>query len=435
MSYFPESITHVPCTPLWRSLAHIWDEFRPNTAWCVRDGSLIDVWQDIWVPDVGRLCDQVMDPTVPFHYPIFSALMTPSGSWNLSLLSSIFPASVAHRILSIRCPVPDGGSDFCRWRWDDRLTISSAYAKCVEHTLSPHSNSWNVVWTQPIPQRIRVFLWLTFRQKLMTNSERQRRCHGTTSACPRCGSCESVLHVLRDCSKARNIWSAVFGRLLSARFYADNLDIWLLSNLRCSMPTHFSNIPWPILFASTCWHIWKSRSDSIFFGIDAPIDNTTSRVISWLRQYSFVSSAAHAQQPVRDATTSSWSAPSSPWVCLNTYGSTCLRSSYARAGDVICDCNGAWLAGFGRGIGIADAFTTELWAIYDGLSLDWQLGFEFVHVQSDCLKAISELSDTNASHSYPVLLREILSLCQRSWTIEFLWVPRAANTVADHLLK
>ncbi|KAK8609092.1 hypothetical protein V6N13_025399 [Hibiscus sabdariffa] len=333
---------------------------------------------DIWVPDVGRLCDQVMDPTVPFHYPIFSALMTPSGSWNLSLLSSIFPASVAHRILSIRCPVPDGGSDFCRWRWDDRLTISSAYAKCVEHTLSPHSNSWNV---------------------------------------------------------ARNIWSAVFGRLLSARFYADNLDIWLLSNLRCSMPTHFSNIPWPILFASTCWHIWKSRSDSIFFGIDAPIDNTTSRVISWLRQYSFVSSAAHAQQPVRDATTSSWSAPSSPWVCLNTYGSTCLRSSYARAGDVICDCNGAWLAGFGRGIGIADAFTTELWAIYDGLSLDWQLGFEFVHVQSDCLKAISELSDTNASHSYPVLLREILSLCQRSWTIEFLWVPRAANTVADHLLK
>ncbi|KAK8703779.1 hypothetical protein V6N13_047425 [Hibiscus sabdariffa] len=177
------------------------------------------------------------------------------------------------------------------------------------------------------------------------------------------------------------------------------------------------------------------QNDSIFSGIDAPINNTTSRVIAWSRQYSFVSSAAHAHQPVHDATTSSWSALSSPWVCLNIDGSACLRSSYARDGGVIRDCNGAWLAGFGRGIGIADPFTVELWAIYDGLSLAWQLGFEFVQVQSDCLKAISELSDTNASHGYPVLLRDILSLCQRSWAIEFLWVPRAANTVADHLLK
>ncbi|KAL4383428.1 hypothetical protein GQ457_15G011540 [Hibiscus cannabinus] len=130
-----------------------------------------------------------------------------------------------------------------------------------------------------------------------------------------------------------------------------------------------------------------------------------------------------------------WSAPSSPWVCLNTDGAACLHSSYAKAGGVIRDCNGFWIAGFGRGIGIADAFTAELWAIHDGLSLAWRLGFRFVQVQSDCLKVISELSDTSTAHGFSVLLRDILSLRQRNWVIQFLWVPRSANMVADSLLK
>ncbi|KAK8626083.1 hypothetical protein V6N13_133735 [Hibiscus sabdariffa] len=223
---------------------------------------------DIWVPSVGRLCDQVLDSTAPLRYLTFLDFMTPSGSWNLSLLSSIFPVSVAHRILSIRCLSPDGVSNFCRWRWDDWFTISSAYA------------------------------------------------------------------------------------------------------------------------------------------------NTASRVIAWSQHYSVVSATAHAQHTVRSVAASSWSTPSPPWFCLNTNGSVCSRSNYARSDDVIRDSNGAWIAGFGRGIGIADAFTAELWAIYDGLLLAWQLGLDLVQVQSDCSKAISALSNANAQHGHPTLLWTIHSLCQ-----------------------
>ncbi|KAK8691858.1 hypothetical protein V6N13_075353 [Hibiscus sabdariffa] len=53
----------------------------------------------------------------------------------------------------------------------------------------------------------------------------------------------------------------------------------------------------------------------------------------------------------------------------------------------------------------------------------------------DAKLAISALSDTNVRNGYPVLLTNILSLCQRSWVIEFLWVPHAANKVVDQLLK
>ncbi|KAK8575326.1 hypothetical protein V6N12_063001 [Hibiscus sabdariffa] len=140
LSYFPESITRVSCTSLWRSLVHIWDEFRTNIAWCVSDGSLVDVRTDVWGPDIGRLCEHVLDPSSLTRYPTFQILMTPSGTWDLSLLSSIFPEAVAHRMFSIRCPNPNTESDFCRWRWDDSFTIKSAYAKCIDHLWNPCSN-------------------------------------------------------------------------------------------------------------------------------------------------------------------------------------------------------------------------------------------------------------------------------------------------------
>ncbi|KAK8569001.1 hypothetical protein V6N12_007534 [Hibiscus sabdariffa] len=55
--------------------------------------------------------------------------MTPSGSWDVSLLISLFPTSVVHHILSIRCPDTSDRVDFCRWCWNSHFTVRSAYMK------------------------------------------------------------------------------------------------------------------------------------------------------------------------------------------------------------------------------------------------------------------------------------------------------------------
>ncbi|KAK8701867.1 hypothetical protein V6N13_020245 [Hibiscus sabdariffa] len=202
----------------------------------------------------GSWCDDeviLKDEAVAYYKSLFSLnQLEENASTYYSMFPDIGSSSLSHLDA---IPSPDeiyGGSNFCRWHWDDRFTISSAYAKCVEHTLPPCSSTWNV--------------------------------------------------------------------------------------------------------------IWKSQNGSIFSRFDTPVDNTASRVITWSRHYSIVSTAAHAQHTVHSATASRWSAPSPPWICLNTDGSSCFRSNYARAGGVIRDSNGAWIAGFDRGIDIADAFTTEL---------------------------------------------------------------------------
>ncbi|KAK9000673.1 hypothetical protein V6N11_081162 [Hibiscus sabdariffa] len=49
--------------------------------------------------------------------------------------------------------------------------------------LGPFSKDWAAIWTLSVPQGLRVFLWLVFRQKLMNNIERQRRHLGNNASC------------------------------------------------------------------------------------------------------------------------------------------------------------------------------------------------------------------------------------------------------------
>ncbi|KAK8483579.1 hypothetical protein V6N11_047206 [Hibiscus sabdariffa] len=121
--------------------------------------------------------------------------MTASRAWNVPLLLHIFPPTVAHHIFSIRCHEANDREDFCRWRWGPDFSIKDAYERCVLHTLEPPSTHWKVIWSLPVTQRIRVFLWLSLRQKLLTNMERNRRGLTNNAGCLRCGLDESVTHV------------------------------------------------------------------------------------------------------------------------------------------------------------------------------------------------------------------------------------------------
>ncbi|KAK9034913.1 hypothetical protein V6N11_076965 [Hibiscus sabdariffa] len=47
-------------------------------------------------------------------------------------------------------------------------------------------------------------------------------------------------------------------------------------------------MPWPTLFISTLWELWKNRNDWVFNTIMLPIAAICSRAITWARYYSGV---------------------------------------------------------------------------------------------------------------------------------------------------
>ncbi|KAL4284474.1 hypothetical protein GQ457_16G015800 [Hibiscus cannabinus] len=245
-------------------------------------------------------------------------------------------------------------------------------------------------------------------------------------------SCERATHSFSDCP---NMFPRVDANVISS-FYNGDLHTWLLLNLNSQNILAPLDVPWNILFGSVCWHIWKCRNEYVFAGSNSHPDYVALHSIIWARHY-YTSTAVPQllPSPLHDAPPCQWSPPPSPWICLNTDGGVYKSTNIAKAGGLFRDNCGNWIRGYGRCIGITDPLTAELWAIHDGLILAWELGFELLQVQSDCAKAISTLTARTGSRDSHALIRSIHSLCQRGWAVDFVWIPRAANQVADQLVK
>ncbi|KAK8566965.1 hypothetical protein V6N13_110046 [Hibiscus sabdariffa] len=186
--------------------------------------------------------------------------------------------------------------------------------------------------------------------------------------------------------------------------------------------------------------IWGSSPSapkiSFYDGIDSHPYCTAHRAIIWARHYySAISKLQRLPSSSSTASVCQWSPPPSQWVCLNTDKGVCTATKLAKTSGLLRESYGTWIRGYNHSIGIVDALTVELWAIHDGLIAAWELGFEFVRVQSNCTKAISPLSADNASRDSYALMKSIHSLCQRGWTIDFVWIPREANQATNHLNK
>ncbi|KAK8568929.1 hypothetical protein V6N12_007463 [Hibiscus sabdariffa] len=136
-----------------------------------------------------------------------------------------------------------------------------------------------------VSQRIRYFLWLTCRQKLLTNLERCKRTLTDDPLCPLCYQAEeSTLHALQDCVNFRRIWQQTVPQPLSHTFFSTSIKDWLRLNL-CSNILFYNDIPWKLVFASILWQIWKNRNDTVFTESSASVEGVLSRGIAWAKYY------------------------------------------------------------------------------------------------------------------------------------------------------
>lgn len=97
------------------------------------------------------------------------------------------------------------------WRGDDRW------------------EGWQRIWKLGVQYRVRVFVWLMTHGKLLTNIERRRRHLGANEGCVRCqGEEETVLHAVRDCVVAKELWRRLLPRGLEQEFFSLQLKEWEL---------------------------------------------------------------------------------------------------------------------------------------------------------------------------------------------------------------
>ncbi|MFQ6634012.1 hypothetical protein Gotur_012433, partial [Gossypium turneri] len=73
-----------------------------------------------------------------------------------------------------------------------------------------------------------------------------------------------MLHVLRDCPVARDIWNKLIPVGKQTRFYSKSLHEWMTGNLQNKLSIGSSKIDWPCLFGMISWHTWKNQNNFAF---------------------------------------------------------------------------------------------------------------------------------------------------------------------------
>ncbi|KAK9038428.1 hypothetical protein V6N11_023298 [Hibiscus sabdariffa] len=127
--------------------------------------------------------------------------------------------------------------------------------------------------------------------------------------------------------------------------------------------------------------------------------------------------------------------PAPDWVCLNVDASISPITGIGSIGGVLRDAAGAWICGYQKCVGKVSILQAELWSVLVGLQVVRTFDFARLQVQSDNSHAIKLLLDSSTIGNSMPLVRAIGLLRQEFWQIDFRWIPREKNMVADCLPK
>ncbi|MFQ6631975.1 hypothetical protein Gotur_008481 [Gossypium turneri] len=221
-------------------------------------------------------------------------LVNADGSWNLDMFRIWIPENTINRIVSIPLPQPSSRPNRIGWMSTSTgsFSVNSAYQRINERSWDPKDASRSISWKYKGTQRVKFFIWLAFKQKLLANMKQVRRGIGNGSLCAICGhDSKDILHAIRDCSGAKENHH----RIVS------------------------TGVEWNSLFSLIAWRIWKNRSLFIFQGMQWHASKVR-RAIPWMNN----------------------------WVQLNFDGAVKIDFGKTASGGVLRDWEGKWISGHNR---------------------------------------------------------------------------------------
>ncbi|KAK9010379.1 hypothetical protein V6N11_036890 [Hibiscus sabdariffa] len=444
-----DAISELRCTNasrLWKGLSDIWGVIKDGLCWSIRDGTATDFGNDKWLDGEGNLASRcaVNAHAVP---STVASMVAVNGDWDWNQMCQWLPADALEAIAAIKPPRPDAGADVPGWRWENNraFSVRSAYKALTADSAAPlvpiSANTiacWPRIWKLQVQQRVRVFLWLVLHQRIMTNVERKRRNLATSDVCARCQSeIETIVHVLRDCPQARQVWEAVVVPAQLATFFSLPFSDWILQCVTNVANVGTGDERWAARFATVCWLIWKQRCNTIF-------GTTTLSGSAWVR---FVVQnidgfftvldrrslqAGKASRP--SIRVLPWWPPRPGWVKANCDAAVDPRNNSAAIGGVIRDSTGSWIFGFSRKLGRCSVITAELWAMHDMLLHAWRIGFREVELETDNIEAYRIVSGCTSAFVTTLLIEDLLELMNRRWNVQLRHISRVQNVVADKLV-
>ncbi|KAA3479931.1 reverse transcriptase [Gossypium australe] len=372
----PESIMRNSCSYMWKAVAKAWPLLRSNMIWSIRDGKTVRCWKDI--PNMGPL-----NQYVPGHS-------------NIVLKTKINGMNDDRGFFGKECILfIDGG-------------VLESKRGGLEHALENSKTS----------------TCETFHLRLLTNSERVKRGIAQDVSRLLCGHIkEDILHILRDCPFAKEVWHNIIPANHLGSFFSGNISKWFFSNLQFLSINKLSVFPWACLFGIILWRIWKNHNSSIFQRNAMNSKDVISISYSWAKHFL----STHNEELASQSKQSPDYQNSGTSIFLNTDGVVHPVSGLSTAGSVIRNSKGEWILGYNRSLGECSVVTAELWGLLDGLHILQKQGYDELIIQSDNLENVISIGDRKSGDPKNSLIRRIeqILVFEENWSLNY--APRDTN--------
>ncbi|CAA0808310.1 Polynucleotidyl transferase- ribonuclease H-like superfamily protein [Striga hermonthica] len=310
-------------SPLAKALCKVWPEVVKQVRWSLGNGEKCRFWLDPWLGSIGPLIHLVS------HQPSVSNIQAPVaefiddiGNWKWDSFHGYLPSTVVMRIARTFPPRPTAGPDRIMWApsQNGQFSTSTAYQALNPSDRPPEAPLWKSIWRVQAPQRVRTFLWLAAKERLLTNEDRVRRHISGSDLCEECGEKETVLHVLRDCKCTKSLWKQLIPAGQLDDFFLLPLQQWLRRNLL--MAKLGTVLDWGSLFAFTLWSSWHCRNNRIFNNRTLSGVNRRQQVLSLMESYARACTAyRRVGATMYEVRLIHWSYPEPGWIKVNTDGS------------------------------------------------------------------------------------------------------------------
>lgn len=152
------------------------------------------------------------------------------------------------------------------------FTVKSSHGLQASWIHMMEERIWKSIWKLNVQERVKIFIWELSHSRLLTNEARWKQGLTLSGDCGSyLGIVETCLHIVRDCSKAAEVWLNMLPPSFSQKFFSLSIFEWLEWNLvGHEMSVFHKN--WAERMATLCLWIWKWRNERIFRNNSIPIE-------------------------------------------------------------------------------------------------------------------------------------------------------------------
>ena len=421
----------------WQGVLIGRDLLSSNMGWVVGNGTSIKIWYSPWLSlseqegPIGPAREEDMNLTVS------DLFQQGSNEWDDNKIQNMLP-HLKEKIVAIK-PSLSGAPDKRVWLGTKtgEYTNKTGYKAAIkirgqENILiaDQHEMDWyKSVWNLNVSPKVKLFLWKVFQNAIPVGELLAIRNVNVDIRCKHCNAPESINHLFLHCPFAKKVWEHIpVTPTVDLSGFIDLSEVWArLCSKACLPPTGLATGP---LAPWILWQIWISRNSLCFNNKQISEEETINRAIRMAKEWT------NAQEHLVKSQKKIPSCTPIPLNCslMRSDAAWRVASQLAGLGWTIRR-EGEEVASFSSDSSVNSALVAEAMAMRQAVKESWILGHKRMRCEADSDQLIKALNGNEVPLEIYGIVADILDYSFRFEAIEFVWISREKNSVADGLAK